>query len=279
MKNILVPTDFSENSLNALKYAISFFENLSINFHLLHVSTRVDSPEKSNFQELLVSNLNENSHFDPIEKLKAEVHKIKKLSTNINHNFYFHHEYNQFVDSVRKLVNDQSIDYIVLGTKGGSKISKEVLGSHTADVITRVKCTALVIPENARYTKPHNIVFPTDFNIYYKSKLLQTLSEFLKVKDTTLNVLFVSKIAKELSFLQKKNRGYLQDYLQEKPHSFYFIINENIDNAIETFVSTNRVDIIAMVAKNLNFFQRILFQPPAEKISYHTRVPFLVLHE
>jgi len=34
-----------------------------------------------------------------------------------------------------------------------------------------------------------------------------------------------------------------------------------------------------MVAKNLNFLERILFKPKVEKISYHTTVPFLVLHE
>jgi hypothetical protein len=37
--------------------------------------------------------------------------------------------------------------------------------------------------------------------------------------------------------------------------------------------------MIAMVAKNLNLFQRTLFQPIVAKISYHTKVPFLVLHE
>jgi hypothetical protein len=34
-----------------------------------------------------------------------------------------------------------------------------------------------------------------------------------------------------------------------------------------------------MVAKNLNYFQRILFRPTVEELSYETDVPFLVLHE
>ena len=34
-----------------------------------------------------------------------------------------------------------------------------------------------------------------------------------------------------------------------------------------------------MIAKNLNLFQRILFKPTIEEISYHTEIPFLVLHE
>ena len=37
--------------------------------------------------------------------------------------------------------------------------------------------------------------------------------------------------------------------------------------------------MMIMIAKNLNYFQQILFHSKIEKISYHTNVPFLVLHE
>jgi hypothetical protein len=37
MKNILLPTDFSENSWNAISYAIQFFEDIKCNFYLIHV--------------------------------------------------------------------------------------------------------------------------------------------------------------------------------------------------------------------------------------------------
>ena len=39
MKNILIPTDFSKNSWNAIEYALKFFENSCCNFYLLHVNT------------------------------------------------------------------------------------------------------------------------------------------------------------------------------------------------------------------------------------------------
>ena len=38
MKNVLLPTDFSENSWNAIKYAIHFLENIECHFYLLHVN-------------------------------------------------------------------------------------------------------------------------------------------------------------------------------------------------------------------------------------------------
>ncbi len=279
IKNILIPTDFSENSLNAITYAVSFYDNMSVNFYLLHVSLVEEINNEECFYKLSDTVLDEKIAYKPVEKLQEEIENLRQQSTSVDHNFYGIHEYIQFVEAIRKSVKENDIDMIVMGTRGASKISKSVLGSHTADVITRVKCAILVIPEQARYKAPENIVFPTDFNIFYKNKVLETLEETQKMKNSELNVLYVSKKAHELSSLQKKNRSYLQDFLEDKPHSFYFVTDKNIDSAIETFVENNEVDMIAMIAKNLNFFQRILFQPTVEIISYHTKVPFLVLHE
>ena len=38
MKTILLPTDFSDNSWNAIEYALNFYKELNCNFYLLHVS-------------------------------------------------------------------------------------------------------------------------------------------------------------------------------------------------------------------------------------------------
>jgi nucleotide-binding universal stress UspA family protein len=279
MNNILIPIDFSENSLNAIKYAISFFENQDVNFYVLHVSLVSEMNEGECYYKDSDVLLDQKVTISPSDKLQIELQNIKNLAANRRHSFHGILEYVQFIEAMRKCVVEKDIDYIVMGTKGESKYGNTVLGSHTADVITRVKCNVLVIPEKARYSKPENIVFPTDFNIYYKNKLLSSLSEIIKSTSAKLNVLYISKKVRDLTPLQKKNRNYLQDFLEDKPHNFHFISNANIDNAIEDFVSKTSVDMIAMVAKNLNLFQRTLFQPRVAKISYHTKIPFLVLHE
>jgi nucleotide-binding universal stress UspA family protein len=278
MKRILVPTDFSENSLNAVNYALSFFKEKSIKFFLLHVSLMDEIDEKVCYYKYSENDGQKKVMYNPIEKLKEEVRKIRELGLGKNHSFDCIHENVQFIEAIRRNVEENDIDYIVMGTKGASGRIDSVLGSQTAAVITKVKCTILVIPEKAKYTQPKNVVFPTDFNNFYKGSLLDTLNKFLKINHTSLSVLYISKKVRDLTQYQKKNRGHLEDYLQDKPHSFYYITDENIDNAIESFVEKTKADMITMIAKNLNFFQRILFQPMVEKISYHTKIPFLVLH-
>ena len=246
---------------------------------MLHVSSIKERAAAESMYKYSDTLVNQKISRNPIHQLEAELKKVKSLSSNSKHNYVTVHEYSNFIEAIRNFVTEKEIDLIIMGTRGESEMNDVVIGSHTADVITKVKCSVLVIPENAKYTSPKNIVFPTDFNIFYKNKVLNLLSEIFESKKAILSVLFVSKSLRDLSSLQKKNRSYLEDYLIDKPHGFHFITNENIDDAIETFVSTEKIDMIAMVAKNLNFFQRILFHPTVEKISYHTKVPFLVLHD
>ncbi len=214
------------------------------------------------------------------EHMQVLLKKIEKLPLNTKHRFFTINEYIFFIDAIRKQVEDKQIDFIVMGTKGASGLKEKTVGSNTGDVITKVKCPVLVIPEKASYSKPSEIAFPTDYNIHYRSRVLDTISDILDMNDASLRVLHIAKKDTELSELQKRNKDFLHDCLEDKiEHSFHFLSNPNIEQAVQCFVESRDIDMITMIAKNLNFFQRILFHPTVEKISYHTETPFLVLHE
>ena len=78
---------------------------------------------------------------------------------------------------------------------------------------------------------------------------------------------------------QQNNKELLNDYFEEFNPSFHFLTNKKVEDAIQCFVESRDIDMIVMVAKNLNYFQNILFHTKVEKITYHTDIPFLVLHE
>lgn len=166
-----------------------------------------------------------------------------------------------------------------MGTKGASGLKEVTLGSHTGAVITRVKCPTLVIPEMANFMTPSNIAFPTDFNSFYKANLLQTLKEFASWHHASIKILRVVRKNSKLEEEQIKKRDILGEALQDTPHSFHWIESPELEQGLQGFIDTMGIDMIAMVGKNLNFFQRLLFKPTVEKISYHTEIPFLVLHE
>lgn len=216
------------------------------------------------------------------EKLVDLVEECKRHSTEANHYFYALHEYGFFIQSIKKNLEEHQIDLIVMGTNGASGIKEKVVGSNAGDVITKVQCNTLVIPEKVIFSRPKEIAFPTDFNIFYSHGIISSMAEMLQLGPGKLRVMNVIKNGDELNMDQKKNREYLFDYLEEtfpNRYSFHTITNKNVKSAIQCFVESRDIEMIIMVAKNLNFIQQILFDSIVEKISFHTKIPFYVIHE
>ncbi|TGV04336.1 universal stress protein [Flavivirga rizhaonensis] len=280
MKNILLPSDFSENSWNAIQYAINFFEKEICNFYLLHVN-RFDNVMINDAPYIAPEETIEDVYTKPA---KLQLRKILKritqqFSPNKKHKFYTVSDFGFFIESIRKHVEDKNIDCIVMGTKGASGLKKIIIGSNTGDVITKVKCTTLAVPESAQFVKLEEMAFPTDFSLTYDIQILQPLLEILETSKSALRILHISKKKMHLNGDQTKNRELLDDYFSDLDHSFYYLTNKKVEDAIQCFVESRNINMICMVAKNLNYFQHILFHSKVEEISYHTEIPFLVLHE
>ena len=279
MLQILVPTDFSKNAWNALKYGLDLYKSINCTFYLLHVNpiptySGAGSSVKGSSKMAQESVLKESK-----ESLDQLLLRIENIPANAKHSFVTIALYDFFVDSIKREVETKNIDLIIMGTKGSTGLKKATMGSNTGDVITKVKCPLLAVPENAVFKRPEEIAFPTDYYLRYDLKVLNTLVEMTRMNKSVLRVLHISKKGEELNEEQLKNKEFLNDFLQDIEHSFHSLTGTDLETAVQDFTESSDIDMIAMVAKNLNFFQRILFRPKVEQISYHTDIPFLVLHE
>lgn len=278
MKNILVPTDFSQNSKNALKYAQVLFGSLECNFYLLYVGTLLDVETDT---RALVDISDE-----PIENTKQKLQDLlddsRKHSANKDHFFYALHEYGFFVPTIKKHLEDKHIDLIVMGTKGTSGLREKVVGSNAGDVITKIKCNTLVVPNGVEFVKPTEIAFPTDLNIFYSYWVLKSMAEILYLGKGNFRIMNAKKEGIETSPEQERNKEFLLDFMEETfsgRYSFHSLTNKSAKSAIQCFVESRNIDMMVMVAKNLNFIQQILFDPMVEKIGFHTKIPFYIVHE
>ena len=279
MMNILIPTDFSENAQNAIAYALAYFSDVAVNFYILHVS-HTHTSTKEEEQELF-------SDFDTEMQtvqstsatLREEIRKYQIRSQNPAHSFFPLHENLNLVEAIRKNVIEKEIDYILMGTKGTTKINGGEMGSSTCDVITKVKCPILVIPENAKFNGIKNIAFLTDYNCIYRNKIITRLSETLDLHRSPLRVLHIKAQNTGLTAAQTDNKGFLHYFFKDKKHSFHFVENKDLEIGIQDFVETWDISLVSIVAKNLNLIQRLLLRPAVKSMNYSVTVPFLVLHE
>jgi nucleotide-binding universal stress UspA family protein len=278
MKTILIPTDFSENSWNALAYVVRLYNNITCNFYVLHVGNLKDSVVQNSPFSFHNSELEKSIK----EKFSELFDRIGDMPTNAKHHFIAVQEYGNMLTIIRNFVEENKIELIAMGTKGASGLKQAILGSNTGDVITKVPCNLLVIPENVTYRLPGKIAFPTDFNIFYSHDILAAITELVQITKAKFEVVNISHFDSKFNLIQEKNKVYLQDYLKElfpKSHIFQTLKNKNIKSAIEQFIKHEDIDMLVMVAKNLNFLQYLLFDTTIEKLSFHTTVPIVVLHE
>lgn len=279
MKNILIPTDFSENSWNAIEYALHFLSKSSCNFYLLHVTTNNPLVE-SGISEIKNQDVSIQTVTLPAKKrLQDTIKRIhEQFPKNPRHRFFSVTDSNSMINSIREEVIQKKINLIIMGTKGRSDLNQLAIGTNAGDVITKVKCATLVIPENAKYHAPNEIAFPTDFSIFYRPEVLQPIIDIVEHHNASVRVLHVNRNGMELHEDQQKNKEYLDDYFNNCNHSFHFLTNTHIEDAVQQFVDDKNINMIAMLAKNLNYFQKILFHPSSKKIDYYKHVPFLILH-
>jgi hypothetical protein len=223
----------------------------------------------------------ENTYTKPSKKqLRIMLKRIlEQFPDNKNHHFFTLTDYNFFVESIRSHVDERQIDMIVMGTKGASGFKKAIVGSNAADVIKKVKCTTLVVPENSKFTNLDEIAFPTDYYLTYGVDLLKPIYEILHEHNSSLQIIHVTSTPEELNISQQDNKDLLSDYFNNFKTNFHNLNNKKVEGAIDCFVQSRDIKMIAMVAKNLNYFQQILFHSKVEEITYHTHVPFLVMHD
>lgn len=280
MKNILLPTDFSSNSMNAINYALQFFKSEKCNFYILHVNRIVSVYDGASvYTPAASTNINAVCVEESKEVLKERLQTLQEQNKNSLHKFYALHDTNFFIESVRKHVEEKEIDLIVLGTKGASNAANMVIGTNTGDVIRKVACKTLIIPEKAIYTDLSTITFPTDFSLNYSIQTLNPLHELLRKTNANLQILHVTNSEVSLNANQQENKDLLEDFFTELPYTFFYKKSKVIENAIEEFTYKYGTSLLVMVAKNLNYFQQLLFHPKVEKLSFRTKIPLLVLHE
>ncbi len=280
MKHILIPTDFSDNAWNALTYGLEMYKKTKCTFYLMHVNPIPTysgagtslSASDGNLRAAILKNSKKD-----LQMLQDRIQK--EIALNPKHSFVPLAFYDYFTEAVKREAIKNKVHMIIMGTKGATGLKKVTVGSNTGDVITKVAHPLLAVPENAKYTNIAEIAFPTDYQINYDIKVLDNLIEIATMNNAEIRILNIAKEGKELTEEQQKNKDFLDDYLVDINHSFHSLTGLKLETAVQAFTESRDIDMIAMVAKNLNFFQRILFRPDVEKISYYTQVPFLVLHE
>lgn len=239
MKNILIPTDFSENAWNAARYAIELFKNEKCIFYFLNVYTPAIASSRFMAANFDGAAIEDGAHQYSERGLKALVRDIKKINTNPQHHFKTISSFSFLVDEIKETVENHHIDLIVTGTKGASGMEEVFMGSNTVRIIKSIKnCPVLAIPQHLEFVTPSEIAFATDFNRFYAQSELQPLIDMAKAFDAAIRIVHVQYEIKALTELQQFNLSMLRKYLNNVEHYVHTVSELNsVSKTLEVFIN------------------------------------------
>lgn len=278
-RKILLPTDFSENSWNAIKYALDLFENEQCDFYILNVFTTIgfasDNIMVPEMGEIAFNSVKKNSE-NGLDKI---LYRISFRKDNPNHEFFTISMYDTLLFSIKEIVKKNAINLIIMGTKGSSNVLTTFFGSNTVTVMEKVRnCPVIAIPEKTDLKMPHEIVFPTSLKTQYKSEELQHLVDIASVNNSSIRILHIQN-ENSLDEEQLNNKKILRDNFASLEHSFHYIRDVDLYTSLYKFIEIMNTDMIVFINKEHSFFENVFSNPMVKELGYHSKVPVLTLHK
>lgn len=277
MKNILLPTDFSDNSWNAIKYAIQLFKDETCTFHLLNTYTPIiynveyvlGYPAQFGLGDAIRETAQEN-----LNDLTTKISQT--FAKNPKHKFNSIARFDTLVSGIKEYISEHTIDLIVMGTKGATGAQEILFGSNTVHVFKEIKCPVLAIPSDFKFEKPLEILFPTDLEVDYSFFKIDILKQIALDNNSRVNALHVST-GNDLSFKQINSQLKLESLFKGISYLFHDYECMNVTEAINKFQIKAKVNLLAMINNKHSFFENLFFKSTLNQIGFHLKVPFLVI--
>lgn len=267
MKKILVPTDFSSCSNDALLVATALAKNSGAELFLLHLERVMSLVHASGGMEEEQVRKSRNQLFalaDSTEKSGITVHTIFVEDSGL--------------ESLEDYVVPYGIDFIVMGSHGQTGIRDQIIGSNTRRLVRKVTIPVLVIKSltNTEISLSR-ILFASTFRTELKNQLA-FLRDFAKINKSNVHFLFLNKFYHLIHEEQiNKMIDEHQKMLLEIP-TFRSVVETNDDfQGVSEFISNLSVDLIAVVMEPSGIPARWLNPPLAERLIQELKLPVLIL--
>ena len=269
MLNILVPTDFSDLSKVAIRYALAMAKKMKGKVSLLHV---IETSQHSTGNRLRLDSLiRELVHIaeEDFEQLVSEIKDSDKSPGAIKHKI---EQGSSFISVVSKYAKNSRTNLIVMGTHGASGLRKVVMGSNTAAMLEQSKIPVLAVPPQAEFKSLRSIVYATD--LLNTQKELKKLLTIVGKEKPIIHIIHVATDRSTATIAETKIDKVVSK-VGYKNAIVRVLINKNPVPAISEYVRKINIDMLSMFPHQYSFFQKLVKPSVTKQLSYINTAPLL----
>lgn len=261
MNTVMVPVDFSGTSLHAARYAAQLLVgHLNVTLILYHSYSKTSEEAKSQ---------------QDLEHLKEELEKNHIIKIEV-----LAHQDDDFVEGLERAVRHRSVDMVIMGITGKSELAQVMFGSNTLKMAEKKVCPVLIVPEKANFSPIKNVMLASDFKNTFHTTPSGPIKSFLDVFNPKFHIVNVNKDHYiSLTENYKKEKEDMRQMFADYNPEFYFMRLYDVDEALDLFAEDWNIDLIIAIQKDHSFMEKLFSTNRTKKLSFHSRMPILVVHE
>ena len=268
LKNhILVPIDFSEQSIVALEQSYNLARLTKADITLINVI-------EDSFQLPFVTKKDDKIIERKIEKelKKLAFETMQKVSINVKILISKGKAYEEIQKAARKLKSS----FIVMGTNGSIGI-KKFIGSNSLRVIREAPCPVITIKGKKHRFGCKNIVLPLDLTKETKEKINKSI-EFARLFSSTIHL--VTVLTTDDDFIVKKltrQMNQVNEFIRENdiPCSVEFIHGDDVTTSVIEYSKKIKADLLMIMTQQENWTDLMFISSMAQQIINSSDIPVL----
>ena len=276
MKKILFPTDFSDAATNAFVHALEFAKVVKAELILLH-TFEIPVYDSQFFPENYAS-IYSSIELAKFETFKDEIPKLRTIAAERNlEDIVIKHRLmdGDLIYNLKNAVEEDQVDFVIMGTNSASDWTKFFTGSNTESVISGVEVPVLCIPIDAKYKKVKTIGFTTRYREKDKKELKKVL-KIAKKTDAKVKSLYVRTSNSDVT--EEARKEFEKEFAGENVE-FLVLPSDDVKETILDFVLYKDIDILTTITHKRSFFESLFDSSFSKKIAKEVTIPILVMHE
>ncbi|SDJ75499.1 Nucleotide-binding universal stress protein, UspA family [Catalinimonas alkaloidigena] len=257
LRHILVPVNFTLCAKNAVRFGRAFAEQTGATLSLLYVHDG-DLPS-------------------PDERRQMTAWK-EELLDEMRAPYQLHFRGGKVVQAICEVAEAYQADVLFMGTTGIHQPSM-VLGSLTWQVMVEAPCPVLAIPQEARMEAIQKVGFMSDLSAIEKPQSLYPLFFLADLFSAELHIVNVKKRAAGISSEKTQAALALEHELEDIPHCFHIIEDQDLVHAARTFVQQYDIDLLAIMPRKHTDLEQLFAGKLTQQLALHLETPLLAFHE
>ncbi len=276
MKRILIPVDFSKDSVNAVKYGINMANKLEADVRLIHVRTGDNyAPEFAGNEVMLrINDQLEVWIKELLERVSADYYvKGGKIDWKIRKGNVVHEISNQ------AKYDDTSL--IVVASHGISGFQDKFIGSNAYRLVANAPCPVIVVRHGVEYdTEINKIIVPVDFDkdsvrivpvVAGLATVCRSKIILVGLRDSSFNHVLL-RIKSQMNLVEK----YIKEHADLDIEKVV-LSGRNLSKKLRAYAKEIDADLLAIrIHHSANPFVN-MFRPFANDMVNYTETPIIIV--